>query len=259
MRAHQESPSGDEERIVRNLLWRLRPRDLQKAVKRFEARVLERVVAGDDPQTAWETRFRRARSLVIARLLSARFHRGATSASFALNQRRSAMAALLEQSIPTAPVAGPDLHCDAALGGLSRWLRAWGYDAVWWPGIDDDELLRKALGSSAILLTTDTRLMTRGVITHGIIPALVIPISLKKFGQFRHVLDTLRLPRQNARCMPCGGSLLPVAKETFKDQIPPRTYPWLDEFYRCERCGQLFWPGTHWERIEARMAAGARE
>src|SRR5438876_10577751 len=34
--------------------------------------------------------------------------------------------------------------CDSGLGGLARWLRGAGYDALWHPQIDDDELLGKA-------------------------------------------------------------------------------------------------------------------
>ena len=30
---------------------------------------------------------------------------------------------------------------------------------------------------------------------------------------------------------------------------------WCDVYFRCERCAKVFWRGTHWRRIEARLAA----
>jgi uncharacterized protein with PIN domain len=37
------------------------------------------------------------------------------------------------------------------------------------------------------------------------------------------------------------------------DRIPPRTAGWLDEYFVCTRCDRLFWHGTHWQRISARL------
>jgi uncharacterized protein with PIN domain len=55
--------------------------------------------------------------------------------------------------------------------------------------------------------------------------------------------------------MACGGPLRPVAKDSVAERIPPRTARWKDDYFVCERCGRLFWPGTHWERIAARIDA----
>jgi hypothetical protein len=139
------------------------------------------------------------------------------------------------------------------LGGLARWLRAAGYDAAFWPDIDDDDLLRKMIGSSAIVLTSDRRLTNRGIVTSGAIAALLVPISLKKREQFAFVRSQLDLLLQTPRCMACGGRLVMVEKEAVRERIPPRTYPWRDDYCLCQRCDRLFWKGTHWERIEAAL------
>jgi len=140
--------------------------------------------------------------------------------------------------------------CDAGLGGLARWLRAAGYEAHWQPNIDDDELIRQARTIPAILLTTDSLLMQRGVLRDGLVPALWVPPSLKKTEQLKLVLSELQLPVRDPRCMSCGGELVRVDKEAVKDRIPPKTYRWLDEYWLCRACGKLLWEGTHWERIE---------
>ena len=148
----------------------------------------------------------------------------------------------------------PAFWCDAMLGGLARWLRAAGYDAEWVAGIDDAELVRRALASGHTLLTADTELARHGAIRAGRVRALLIPPNLGKFEQLRFVMRSLSLRPRDPRCMTCGGGLRSVPKESVRAEAPPRTFAWCDEFYRCERCAKLFWRGTHWQRIAARLA-----
>ena len=163
---------------------------------------------------------------------------------------------MLEGNIPEQPVLGsPDFHCDSGLGGLARWLRAAGYDARFWPRIGDGELVRETLRSDAILLTTDGPLMERSVIVWGVIPALLVPLEVGKHRQFEFVASTLGLRRRTSRCMSCGGVLAQVSKESVRHRIPPRTYPWRDDYYLCNRCGGLFWHGTHWHNVERQLDA----
>jgi uncharacterized protein with PIN domain len=55
--------------------------------------------------------------------------------------------------------------------------------------------------------------------------------------------------------MSCGGELRPVDKAAVAARIPPRTARWLDDYFVCARCNQLFWRGTHWQRIQAKLRA----
>ncbi len=148
--------------------------------------------------------------------------------------------------------------CDAGLGGLARWLRAAGHEAEWHPDVSDDELVRRGLETGAIVLTTDSHILKRGVVRRGEVKALWVPPSLTKAEQLRYVLRELRLPVRDTRCMDCGGPLEQVDKEQVKDQIPPRTYRWLDDYYRCTKCGKLYWEGTHWERIQRELVASTQ-
>jgi uncharacterized protein with PIN domain len=156
-------------------------------------------------------------------------------------------------------VPPPVFLCDAGLGGLARWLRGSGYQAVWTPRITDEELLREARRIRATILTTDSLLMERRVLRDGLIPALWLPPTLTVSEQLVMVFQEYGLAPGNPRCMPCGGELHRVAKETMRDRIPPKTWRWLDEYYVCARCGQLFWQGTHWLKISQqlrRLSAG---
>ena len=86
------------------------------------------------------------------------------------------------------------------------------------------------------------------------VPIIEFYHAADKFEQLKLVIRTFALRRRPSRCMKCGGELTAVDKETCREELPPRTYEWLDEFFRCESCGQLFWKGTHWDRIADDLA-----
>jgi uncharacterized protein with PIN domain len=135
------------------------------------------------------------------------------------------------------------------LGGLARWLRAAGYDASWSAGIDDWDLVRLALREGSVLLSSDTGLFRIGVVRDGDVPALFVPHGLGKCEQLAFVLRRLGLRPLSPRCMACGGALRDVPREQALPRVPPRTFDWVGQFFECQRCGRLFWPGTHWQRI----------
>lgn len=151
------------------------------------------------------------------------------------------------------PVEAPSFACDAMLRGLARWLRAWGYDASWTYGIEDRVLLADALAEGRIVLTADGGVLARRAVREGRPPAIAVAHDAPPLEQLRRLRERLALPRREARCMRCGGPLAEVPKAEVADEAPPRTYAWLDRFFRCGRCGGLFWRGTHWRRIAAAL------
>ena len=176
--------------------------------------------------------------------------------------RLRANLALAKQAKPASALAGkrdaaPKVFCDAGLGGLARWLRASGCDALWVQDISDADLVARAEEINAIIITTDSFLLDRRPIAHGRVRAIWVPPTLTIFDQLRLVRAELDLPPADSRCIRCGGELVPVDKEAVKDRIPPRTFLWLDEYWKCTRCGQLFWHGTHWKRVTERLRASA--
>ena len=147
------------------------------------------------------------------------------------------------------PPAEPRFLCDGSVGGLARWLRAAGYEAEWREGRTGQALLREATGEH-VVVTTDSRLLDRAA---GGPRVVWVPSGMDPASQAGVVLRDLLLAPRAPRCMACGGGLEPVAKEAVAERIPPRTALWKDEYSRCRSCGQLFWEGTHWERIRARL------
>jgi uncharacterized protein with PIN domain len=143
----------------------------------------------------------------------------------------------------------PQFACDAMLKGLARWLRAAGYDAAFKAGIGDWDLIHLARREARLLLSSDTGIFRIGLVRDGDLPALFIPPGLTKRQQLAYVFQRLSLTPREPRCMACGGLLREVPKHQVRDRVPPRSFAWMEHFYECGRCGQLFWRGTHWQRI----------
>jgi len=148
-----------------------------------------------------------------------------------------------------------ELHffCDAMLGGLARWLRAWGYDAAYEYGIDDGRLVARAEETGAMILSSDGPLFERTVIASGRAKALYVPQQLSRDQQLDFVVRELGLARRPGRCMACGGELADVPKHSVTDEAPPLAFRHCDRFWRCARCGKLLWRGTHWHHIARRL------
>jgi uncharacterized protein len=152
-------------------------------------------------------------------------------------------------------MSAPELRlaCDAMLGSLARWLRAAGYDSAWQPGIADWDLIRLTLKERRTLLTSDTGIFRVGIVRDGEVPALFVPHGLTTQEQLAFVLAKLHLPLREPRCMGCGGRLVAVARQAVREREPPRSFEGHAEFWECERCCRVFWKGTHWQGIAARL------
>jgi uncharacterized protein with PIN domain len=155
--------------------------------------------------------------------------------------------------LPPAPLADPPRFvCDGSLGGLARWLRALGYEAVRVAG-GGERARGEALRSGGVLLTSDVEVSNRRS-PAGSAPALHVPVDLAVVEQLGRVRQTYRLQPRAPRCMACGAALREVAKERVRERIPPRTARWKDDYFLCAGCGRLFWQGTHWQRISQVLA-----
>jgi uncharacterized protein with PIN domain len=155
------------------------------------------------------------------------------------------------------PNADPRFACDAMLGGLARWLRAAGYDASWHDGIADPDLVRLGHNEGRTLLSSDTDVFQFALVRDGVVPAVFVPRHLSPPGQLAHVLDQLRLPLRQPRCMACGGDLAELPRERAEGRAPPGALARHDRFWECGRCGKVFWRGSHWGPIQDRLRQAA--
>jgi uncharacterized protein with PIN domain len=147
----------------------------------------------------------------------------------------------------------PRFLCDPSLGGLARWLRAAGYEAFLAPEVPGHRLPDEALRRGLVLLTTEAEVLDRRIVADGSLVVVWLPSALTMAEQLHMAALELGLVLREPRCMACGGVLVATPKEEVRPRIPPRTALWKDEYFVCAVCDQLFWRGTHWERIEATL------
>ena len=144
---------------------------------------------------------------------------------------------------------------DNNVGKLAKWLRMLGYDAVFFDGSDDSYLVAKALAEDRIILTRDTQIMKRGVITSGRLKAILIN-SDEPEPQIRQVIDTLNLDcrlRPFTLCLECNQPLEERSKDQVKDRVPPYVFLKQKQYMECPACHRIYWRGTHWKAMTEKL------
>lgn len=141
--------------------------------------------------------------------------------------------------------------CDAMCGGLARWLRVLGVDTTYTPGIEDGDLVAHALAEGRVVISSDGKMFARRVFTTRRLRGVRLPVGLRLLDQVKFVVRHLGLVPRFPRCTLCNGELANVSRAEVADVVPARSLIWTTAFYRCERCGHVFWEGTHWSRIRA--------
>jgi hypothetical protein len=147
----------------------------------------------------------------------------------------------------TDPVTTPRFVADHMLGSLARWLRMIGYDTIYDKGLDDKGMAELARTENRFLLTRDKELAKEpGAL---LLEQDDLDSQLKatgaKFG--------LKYNEGLIRCSTCNGDLLQLPKEEAKAVVPEGAYAGNDKFWKCSKCGKIFWKGSHWLGIMDRL------
>lgn len=140
---------------------------------------------------------------------------------------------------------------DANVGKLTKWLRLLGYDAVFFGGKSDGEMIALGLSEDRVVLTRDTHIFEWGIVRNGRVRALFISADDPE-TQMRQVVNDLRLEipgKSFTRCLECGHLLKPIPKNEIEHRVPPYVFQTQDQFQECPGCGRVFWRGTHWRSM----------
>jgi uncharacterized protein with PIN domain len=145
---------------------------------------------------------------------------------------------------------------DGNVGRLARWLRVLGHDAEYEPRLPDAQVVGRALAEGRVLLTRDLDMTRRRVIADGSVRVVLLR-SDRVEEQVRQVVDELGLASDRAlsRCLDCNVELEPRPKAAVSARLPPHVRATQERFSQCPRCARVYWPGTHWVRMRARIAA----
>ena len=144
---------------------------------------------------------------------------------------------------------------DNNVGKLVKWLRIMGYDTLFFNGKNDSRMIAIALAEGRIILTRDTQIMKRRVVTSGQLKAILIE-SDKPELQLRQVVDTLNLDCQLkpfSICLECNQPLLERSKQQVENLVPPYVFQTQDQYMECPACHRIYWKGTHWQAMTEKL------
>jgi len=148
---------------------------------------------------------------------------------------------------PADLVEEPSFVLDGHLGRLASHLRMLGLDCLYDNAYEDEELVHISVAEGRILLTRDRLLLMHKIITQGYLLR-----SLNPTEQLYEVVQRYRLVkwvRPFQRCMNCNHPLEPVEKEMVLEKLEPLTKKYYHDFKLCPACEQVYWKGSHYERM----------
>ena len=132
---------------------------------------------------------------------------------------------------------------DQPLGGLAKWLRFCGFDAI---------LMRLAPDKPGNLPppTPQTHILTRQAACQRLPrPDLLILAAPDPEGQLTEVIRRLNLgPRHLkplTRCRHCNDPLAPLSRDLVQSRVSEHVFLHHRRFYECPQCHRVYWPGSH--------------
>lgn len=140
---------------------------------------------------------------------------------------------------------------DGHLGKLVRDLRLLGIDVVYDRDAEDRQLVKTSNAQDRALLTRDRHLLMHAAVRHGYY--LRSQNSLEQTVEVLRRFDLASVLTPFTRCLRCNALLESVEKDKIIGQLEPLTRIYYDQFRGCPGCGQIYWSGSHFEKLRKRI------
>ena len=145
----------------------------------------------------------------------------------------------------------PNFLVDTDLFPLCHALRMLGFDALHAGNLTLKQALDHALEEHRVWVRKRT---DRLPLQYGIRYFLV---SSEKLVEQLHELDQAFLLRDQmrplSRCLKCNAVITELPVVQAQKQVPPGILKIHHEFYQCPLCRRIYWPGSHWKRMQERL------
>lgn len=141
---------------------------------------------------------------------------------------------------------------DVMLGKLATWLRLLGCDVEYFRNVTDEELVAKASLSGRVLLTRDAGLVRRRLArnNHFFVRGNDFREQLRQVAERFSIEPSDRIL---TRCLRCNESLEAIDRTVAREQVPTYVYATARDFKTCDRCGRIYWNGTHRDKALAEL------
>jgi len=140
---------------------------------------------------------------------------------------------------------------DVNLGKLTKLLRMLGFDSLYDNSFKDRDIIDISTSEKRIILTRDQNLLKHKSVTHGYWIRNTDPHQ-----QLREVLrrfDLLSIISPFKRCMECNGMLKTIEKKQIINSLQENTAKYYSEFYKCQSCNKVYWPGSHYQKMQKKI------
>jgi uncharacterized protein with PIN domain len=142
---------------------------------------------------------------------------------------------------------------DVHLGKLAKNLRLLGFDTRYENNYADALIVDLAEIENRVVLTRDVGLLKNSRVKWGYwLRSQFLEEQLKEVIK-RYKLQDYFKPF--TRCLECNGPILPVEKATVLEVLPPKTKLYFNEFYQCKNCRKVYWKGSHYEKMLAKLGS----
>ncbi len=145
---------------------------------------------------------------------------------------------------------------DHNVGKLAKWLRMMGYNTLFFNGSDDSRMIATALAEGRVILTRDTGIVKRRLVTRGRLKAVLLT-SYEPIAQMKQVISTLNLDicfSPFSICLECNRTLVKRNQEEVRERVPPYVFKTQKQYMECPACHRLYWRGTHWQAMKRKLA-----
>lgn len=160
---------------------------------------------------------------------------------------------------------------DEMLGKLTKYLRMFNIDVLYFSKISDEEIIEKSRVENRIIITRDTRLIKRKYFKNNkyvFIEENLIFEQLKSFNRYFKLWNQKKFDSEQnseksdscksnlhlfSRCLCCNEILMAVEKEMIKDNVPEYVYKTEENFKICNKCNKIYWKATHYQNMLKRL------
>jgi uncharacterized protein len=137
---------------------------------------------------------------------------------------------------------------DVMLGRLAKRMRLLGYDVLYDPALDDNDIVRLSLAERRMILTRDRALAARPLASNHL---FVESDDVEE--QLEQVLSiSPGDPSPLTRCSVCNEPLASMTRQEARNLVPSYVFENNEMFLQCTICGRIYWKGTHVRRMTER-------
>jgi uncharacterized protein with PIN domain len=147
------------------------------------------------------------------------------------------------------PLRQPRFILDVHLGKLASFLRMMGFDTLYRPDAADSQLLDISLNEERTLVSKDKELLHHDLLTRGY--RVLSDDPREQLVELLHRFDLYSCVSPFSRCIRCNTLLESIQKEKIISRLPPKVQLYYDEYFYCKTCDQIFWKGSHYEKMRA--------